>query len=49
MISQNFDDRWINLAYPRILASENRRKYNIHLGEVMKSDDFEDFMKATEK
>ena len=49
LISRNSDDGSINLAEPRILAAETSHKDNIHLGEVMKADDCEDFMKAMGK
>ena len=49
LISHNSDDGSINLADPRILAAETYQKDNFHLGKAMKSDDREDFMKATEK
>ena len=48
-ISRNSDDGYINLADPRIIAAENSQKYNLHLGEVMKAYDSEDFMTAMEK
>ena len=49
MISRNYDDIPINIAYPGIFASESSQKYNLHLGKAMKSDDREDFMKIMEK
>ena len=49
MISRNSDDGPINLVDPIILAAETSYKDNFHLGKAMKSDDREDFMKATEK
>ena len=45
LISHNYDDGSINLANPEILAAETSQKDNLHLGEAMKSDDPEDFMK----
>ena len=49
LVSCNYDDGYINLADPRIVAAETPQKDNLHLGEAMKSDDCEDFMKAIEK
>ena len=49
LISSNSDDGYINLTYPRIFAAETSQKDNIHLGEAMKTDDREYFMKAMEK
>ena len=49
LISCNSDDGFIKIAYPKTIAAENSQKGNIHLGKAMKSDDREDFMKATEK
>ena len=49
LVSRNSDDGYINLADPRILAAENSQKDNLHLGESMKADDYEDFTKGTKK
>ena len=49
LVNINSDDRSINLADPRIIAAETFQKDNLHLGEAMKADDCEDFMKAMEK
>ena len=49
MISHNSGEGSINLSYPRIIAEETSQKSNLHLGEAMKSDDREDYMKAMEK
>ena len=49
MISRNYDGGSINLADPRIIAIETYQKDNLHLGEVMKADDREDFMTVMEK
>ena len=49
MISRNSDDGSNNLADLRIIALETSQKDILHLGKSMKSDDCEDFMKATEK
>ena len=49
LTSRNSDDGYINLADTITLAAENSQKDNLHLGEAMKADDCEDFMKATEK
>ena len=49
LISRNSDDGSIKLAYSGIIAAETSQKHNPHLGEAMKADDREDFMKATEK
>ena len=49
MISCNSDDGFIKLAYPIILAEVTYQKDIIHLGEAMKPNDREDFMKAMEK
>ena len=49
LISCNSDDGPIKLADPIILVAETSQKYNLHLGKAIKSDDREDFMKATEK
>ena len=49
LISQNFYDISINLAYPIIIAAETSQKDNLHLVKAMKSDDPEDFMKTMEK
>ena len=48
-ISRSSDDRFINLADPRILAAGTSQKDNLHLVESMKSGYREDFMKAMEK
>ena len=49
LISRNIDDNSINLADPRLLAADISEKDNLHLGEAMKADDREDFLKAMEK
>ena len=49
LISCNYDDVFINLAYPRILATETSQKDNLHLVEAIKADDREDFMKVMGK
>ena len=49
MISRNYDDGSINLAYPIILAAETSQKDNLHLVKSMEDDDSEDFIKAIEK
>ena len=49
LISRNSDDGYINLAEPIILATETSQKYNTHLGEAMKADECEYFMKAMVK
>ena len=49
LISRRFDDRFIKLAYPMIISEETSQKDNPNLGETTKSDDCENFMKATEK
>ena len=49
LISRNSDDGSINLAYLRILTAETSQKDNLYLGETMKANDREDFMKAMEK
>ena len=49
LISRNSDEGSMNLADPRIIASETSQKDNPHLGEAMKADDCEDFMKSMEK
>ena len=49
MISRKYDGRYIKLADPRIIGAETSQKDNIHLGEAMKYDDREDFMKTIEK
>ena len=49
LISCNSDHVSINLADPRILATENSQKYNIHLGEAIKADDRKDLMTVMEK
>ena len=49
MIIPKYDNGSINLADPIIIASETSHKDNLHLGEVMKADDCEDFMKAMGK
>ena len=49
LISRNSDDESINLAEPMILAAKTSQKDNPHLGEAMKADYCEDFLKAMEK
>ena len=49
LISRNIDNNSINLADPRLLAADISEKDNLHLGEAMKADDREDFLKAMEK
>ena len=45
LISRNFDDGSVNLVDPIILAAETSQKVNLHLGEAIKADDCEYFMK----
>ena len=45
-INWNFDDRFIKLEDPIYLSDKTFQKYHLHLGEAMKSDDWEDFMKT---
>ena len=49
LISRNSDDGSINLSDPRIIAEETYQKDNLRLGEAIKADDHEDFMKAMGK
>ena len=49
LISHNFDDGSINLSDPIILAAKHSQKDNLHLGEAIKSNDRENFMKAIGK
>ena len=49
LIICNSDEGSINLVDPRILAAETSQKDNLHLGEAIKADDCEDFMKEMEK
>ena len=49
LISRNYDKGFINLVDPIILETETSHKDNINLGEAMKVDDCDDFMKAMEK
>ena len=49
LISHNYYDGSINLVYPRIIAAETYQKNHLHLGEGIKADNCEDFMKAMEK
>ena len=49
LISCNSDDGSINLVDPIILAAETSQRYNLHLGEAMKANNREYFMKAMEK
>ena len=49
LISRNSDDGSMNLAGPIILASKTSQKDNPDLGEALKADDCEDFMKSMEK
>ena len=49
MTSRKYDDGFINLADPIIPAEETSQKDHLHLGEAMKSDDREDFMKTMVK
>ena len=49
LISRNYDDRSIKLAYPIIIAAETFQKDNLHLGKAMKAEDCEDYMKAMKK
>ena len=49
LISPNSDEVSIHLSNPIILAAETSQKDNLHLGETMKADNCEDFMKAKEK
>ena len=46
LITQNVYDGSNNLADPRTLAAKKSLKYNLRLGEAMKSDYRESFMKA---
>ena len=48
LTSCKFDDGSIKLANPRVLAVENSQKDNLNLGEEMKADDSEGFMKEME-
>ena len=48
LINRNSDDGSINLSDPIIISAETSQKYNLRLGEAMKADDCEDFMKAME-
>ena len=41
--------RSINVAKPRVLASETSQKDNLNLGKSMKADDREDFIKAIKR
>ena len=45
LISRNYDDGSIKLAEPIIISAETSKKDNCHLGEAMKYDDCEDFMR----
>ena len=49
LISQNSENKSINLPEPIILASETSHKDNLHLVEAMKADCCKDFMKAMKK
>ena len=49
LTSRNSDDGYINLEETITLAAETSQKDDPHLGEAMKADDREDFMKTTEK
>ena len=49
LISRNSDDVSTNLVDPIIIAAETSLKDNLHLGEAMKADDRENFMKEMEK
>ena len=49
LIRLKSDDGSISLAEPIILAAEPSRKDNLYLGEAMKADDREDFMKEMGK
>ena len=49
LIICNSADRSTNLSDPIILAAETFWKNNLHLGEAMKADDRENFMKAMGK
>ena len=49
LISRNSNDESINLAEPIIIAAETSRIDNIYLGESIKADDCEDFMKLIQK
>ena len=49
MIRCNSEYGSINLSDPIIFSAETSQKDNLHLGESMKADDCEDFMKSMEK
>ena len=49
MISRNVYERYINIAYPIIIATESSQKYHLRLVKSMKAGDREDFMKSMEK
>ena len=49
LMSRNRDNGSNNLVDPNILAEENSQKDSLHLGEAMKYDDREYFMKAMGK
>ena len=49
LISRNYDDGYINLEDPRIIAVETYQRDNLHLRKAMKADGREDFMKTMEK
>ena len=49
LISQNFDDGSIKLVDPRIISAETSQKDNLCLGEAMKTNYREYFMKAMGK
>ena len=46
MISHNYDDGSTNILDSRIFEAETSQKDNLHLGEAIKADYSEDFMKA---
>ena len=49
MISRNVYERYINIAYPIIIATESSQKYHLRLVKSMKAGDREDFMKSMKK
>ena len=49
MTSWNLDDGYLDLPDPSIITAETPYKDNIHLGEEMKVDDCENFMKMVKK
>ena len=49
LISCNFDDGYINFADQIILAAETSKKGHLHLVELMKADNCEDFINSMGK